>query len=241
MMMAKRIRSSDVRMAPVSSASVGFALLATAANAVILTHLLPTHGFLGFVGASLCVICTYFWWTVTATRSGSLRGFEDVAKLFTALISCEVAVGVVGRLLAVSAEGVWGYLSAALLLMPFPNGLVNLTLLPGLLLALTVSVGRLVFVQSGLPLSAVARACTALALGFLTTTATWLIVKREEKMETIINVDSSSATEEVIDPPSKFSIKRRRFSAFTSHRGKGTVSRRSYIVCQWNVRMSRRV
>jgi hypothetical protein len=104
--------------------------------------------------------------------------------------------------------------------MPFLNTLVNLSLLPGLLLALTLSVGRLSFLHSNLPLSTAASACTALALGFLTTTATWLVVKREEKMETVIDFGAVSSTDE---SSSKSTMKRRRLSTLLGHKGKATV------------------
>jgi hypothetical protein len=122
--------------------------------------------------------------------------------------------------------------------MPFLNTLVNLSLLPGLLLALTLSVGRLSFLHSNLPLSTAASACTALALGFLTTTATWLVVKREEKMETVIDFGAVSSTDE---SSSKSTMKRRRLSTLLGHKGKATVSRRSFVRWVYTRVLSRQV
>lgn len=217
-------RDEGLMTAAASSPFLVFGFLSAATNAMIVAHLLPAHSVIGFAGASLCVICTYFWWTLTATRSHSLCSVGDVLKLFCALLACEVAVEIVSRVATVSTDGVWGYLTVALLLIPCLSGLAILTLVPGLLLSVTVCVCRLLFLRCHLTLSTVVRACLALALGFLTTTATWLIVKRGE-MDTKRRGTVCLDAKEMTAMPVKSSLKKRRFSAFVGgQRGRSAVS-----------------
>ena len=199
--------------------ALGYALLVGGLNTVIWTRLLPA-----FAETSLFVVWTYYWWTLATTRSHLVSNSGDVARLIGHLAACEVGVEIVGWAAALDANRALGNLAVALLVIPCLSRLVNLTLLYGLLLSVTVVVSRLVLQYAHLPLSPALRALLSLSFGFLTTSLALIIVNVEERKERKMQGNDQCLGVWENDAASKSSLKKRRYSSFVSAKTKSTVS-----------------